>query len=67
MSKGSSRRPQRVGSDVMADNWMQAFGSKWEARLSSGAVVCCKPTYKQARDYALDNLPEGVKFSVVKV
>lgn len=66
MSKGSHRRPQRVGADAMADNWMQAFGSKWQARLANGEVLCTKKTCEEARDYALDYLPEGVEATIVR-
>ena len=69
MSKGSARRPMRVGSDIMADNWQNIFnpGDKRESRLASGEVICTKKTYEEARDYALDYLPEGVQATIVKV
>ena len=69
MSKGSSRRPQRVGSDIMADNWQNIFnpGDKRESRLANGEVICTKKTYEEARDCALDYLPEGVQATIVKV
>ena len=69
MSKGSARRPSQVSYGQESASWMNIFepGDKWEARLTNGAVLCTKHTYEEARDCALDYLPEGVNATIVKV
>ena len=68
MSKGSSRRPSQVSREQESANWMNIFepGDKWEARLTNGEVICTKRTYEEARNHALDYLPEGVNATIVK-
>lgn len=65
MSKGSNRRPQRVGDDVMADNWQQAFGDQWELKDLEGNVISSHSTYEKARNAGLRHFPVGQDFAVV--
>ncbi len=69
MSKGSARRSSQVSHETECANWMSIFtpGDKWESRLANGDVICTKKTYEEARDYALNYLPEGVEATIVKV
>jgi len=65
MSKGSGRRPQRVGQDVMADNWMGCFGDKWECRDAAGKVLSEGSTHDSAIKKALAAGYDG--FAILKV
>ena len=68
MSKGSARRPMRVGSDIMADNWQNIFTPKrrWECRLLDGTVIGAAGTFEEARELGLDSTTDDVTFSVVE-
>lgn len=65
MSKGSGRRPKQVTDEVMADNWMEAFGAQWELKDLEGNVISSHSTYERARDAGLLHFPVGQDFVVV--
>ncbi len=67
MSKGSGRRPAQVSQEQEADNWMQAFGDKWNLKDLEGNVISSHKSYELARDAGLKHFPIGEDFSVLKV
>jgi len=70
MSKGSGRRPQRVGSDVMADNWKNIFekGREWAAYDLDGKMLGKpKRTFEEAHQAGLDSTANDITFSVMEI
>ena len=66
MGKGSDRRPQKVGVDTMAANWMDTFGSKWGVVNQEGNKVHVVDCYLDGTKWGRANIPIDEDFAVIR-